>query len=372
MRGDSGSWVFKGEDVQGVVTASSTEASGEHFAYTISMTDVCRNISIGMGNASVHIPTPIENTITKHNVANEGRDTPELAALYIKQMLQEVARNGRHPMEPRLSDGASPCSSNTNALLTLARICPPVKPFNIPGPRFLESLSLTLRLVMSRNSIWHELRQYNEFYNFAGLVTIFCSIDRNIYDHEAAGLIQLTMTELGIFPQPSKKKLGPLVRQLRSQSLLKHVYCWISITDDAPPHLIFPFREDQDNLRAGAPKLLARMFYAANARKFFVYCGPWARWLHCLSRIVELRVLMIDTDFDHSTLELQAHGEEHWASQIQVFVIPESQLGHYSKNNSARFGTYGDVVEHHELRDLLWRLANSSQGYSESVAEMSL
>ena len=81
---------------------------------------------------------------------------------------------------------------------------------------------------------------------------------------------------------------------------------------------------------------------------------------------------MIDTDFDHSTLELQAHGEEHWASQIQVFVIPESQLGNYSKNNSARFGTYGDVVEHHELRDLLWRLANSSQGYSESVAEMSL
>ena len=351
--------------------AGSTEASGEHFAYAISMTDVCRNISIGMGNASVHIPTPIENAITKHNVANEGRDTPELAALYIKQMLQEVARNGRHPMEPRLSDGASPCSSNTNALLTLARICPPVKPFDIPGPRFLESLSLTLRLVMSRNSIWHELRQCNEFHNLAGLVAVVCSIDRGVDDFEATKMIQLIMTELGIFPQPSKKKLGPLVRQLRSQYmyLLKHVLHWTPFVDDTQLH---PLHLVRDNLMAGAPKLLAGMFYAANARKFFVYCGPWARWLHCLSRIVELRVLMIDTDFDHSTLELQAHGEEHWASQIQVFVIPESQLGHYSKNNSARFGTYGDVVEHHELRDLLWRLANSSQGYSESVAEMSL
>jgi hypothetical protein len=332
--------------VHGVVIAGSTEASGEHFAYAISMTDVCRNISIGMGNASVHIPTPIENAITKHNVAHHGQDTAELAALYIKQMVQEVARTGSRPMEPRLSDGVSAASSCINALLTLARVCPPVKILHPSGTRLLESLSLNLRLVMSRKSLWHELRQYKELRNFAGLVTISCLIDRDPNDDEAAKLIQLTMTELGISPQPSTTQLRLLVRQLRSRYLLKTV-------DDTRSHYLYLLR---DSLRAGAPKLLARMFYAANARKFFVYCGPWALWLHGLSRFVELRVLLIDTDFDHSTLELQANGEE---SQIQVFVIPESQLDHYSKDNRARFSTYGDVVEHHELRDLLWRLANS-------------
>jgi hypothetical protein len=309
-----------------------------------------------MGNASVHIPTPIENAITAHKVAHHGQDTAELAALYIKQMVQEVAQNGSGPMEPRLSNGVSPSNSVTNALLTLARVCPPVKLLDIPGTHLLASLSLKLRLAMSRKSIWHELRQYKEFRNFAGLVTIVYLIDRDPNDYGPAELIQLIMAELGIFPPPSQTELRHLVRQLKSQYLTKHIYYWTPFKDDAQSH---PLQFRPDNLRADAPKLLARMFYAANARKFFVYCGPWVRWFRWLSWIVELRVLIIDTNFDHSTLELQANGVEHWASQIQVFIIPESQLHHYSKDNRARFSTYGDVVEHHELRDLLWRLANS-------------
>jgi hypothetical protein len=55
VQGDSGCWVFRGEDAHGVVVAGSTDASGKHYAYAISMAEVCLNISIGMGNASVHV-----------------------------------------------------------------------------------------------------------------------------------------------------------------------------------------------------------------------------------------------------------------------------------------------------------------------------
>jgi hypothetical protein len=357
VRGDSGSWVFKGEDVHGVVIAGSVEASGEHYAYAISITDVCRNISIGMGNASVHFPTTIENAITAHQVAHQGRDTAELATLYIKQLVHEVAQNGNDPMEPRLSNDASTSCSSLNALLTLARVCPLIKPpFDISGRRLPRTQYFTLLLtsilssvlVNSATRFLREILQYDEIRNIAGLVAILFSVDPDLDAFDVRKLIQRTMAELGIYPQPSTDKLVPLMRQLG----LRYPYLRDPIVSKTPFSSAKAGGAYHVDLFAAAPKLLARLFYAVSVRKFFVYCGPWAQWLHQLSKIVNLRVIMIDADFDRSSLK------ELWVSQVPALVIPESQLDYYSTNVRARFSTYGDVVEHLELRDLLWRLAN--------------
>jgi hypothetical protein len=342
--------------VHGVLIAGSTEASDEHYAYAISMADVCRNISIGMGNASVHIPTPIENAITAYKLAHHEQDTVELATLYTRQLVREVAHNGSGHVEYHLPDGVSEFSSGTNSLLTLARVCPLVKPSDVSTTHSLGSLVSKLRLVMSGKSLWHELCQYSELRNIAGLVVIFFSIGPDLNAFDAAKLIQHTMTELGIFPLPSETMLGPLVRQLRPPGDL------LDLTGNRAP---FPSRFPSAAARRVAPKLLARLFYTMHTRRFFVYCGPLGQWLHQLSEIVELRVITITPNSNYSSMELQtilATCEEHWASQIQASVLPESQLDYYSQDVGARFSQFGNVVEHPGLRDLLWRLANNGSG----------
>jgi hypothetical protein len=376
VQGDSGSWVFRGEEAHGVVIAGSTEANGEHYAYAISMTEVCRNISIGMGNASVHVPTTYENAIIAHKVEHQGRDTAALAMLYIKQLVREVAQNGGSPMEIRLFNGVSTSGSFVDSLLVLARICPftgrsPAESHNMqhdirlvsdysPHTQHtvtnIVSHSLCVRVMLApltcaaifiaskRSSIWRGIRKCPELQILETLFGVFASVDRRLDLGQIAQLTQRTMVELGIFPIPNIHQLVLLLRSTKQGRREKERKLHADV-------------EQFEKTKVQLPKILARLFYATSVHQFFVYCGPWAWWLHALFR---QRVVMAGTNFSRSRLVgLAADDENHWASRIQAFVIPEDEFDHYSKDVRAHFSAYGDIVEHHELRDLLWRLANS-------------
>jgi hypothetical protein len=396
-----------------MVIAGSTEASGEHFAYAISMTEVCRSISIGMGGASVHIPTPIENAITAHKVARDGRDTAELAALLIERMIQEVAREGSDPVDIQITNGVPASCSVIGSLLTLARVCPLIRPahyaerakmgvfrwerwrmlYRREGPRYTaahtasvayDALSDVFRFIMPKPKIWHELNRYQETKNIAGLFYIFLALERLQVGHELsqiARLFQSTMAELGIFPTPSKQQLISVLRNLDRDLLPRR---------DLYNHFV---RLKIRGLRSGPkdpfvpselPKVLARLFYAASVHRFFVYCGPLTDYLLQLSKTVDLGVILVDNNFDGDELVKRARnkglpehprdpivpgwgddlsneqyrGDSGWVSEVRAFVISENLLHRYSSTIRARFSRYGDVVEHCELQTLLRRLAS--------------
>jgi hypothetical protein len=410
VKGDSGSWVLQGGDALGMVIAGSTEASGEHFAYAISMTEVCRSISIGMGGASVHIPTPIENAITAHKVALDGRDTAELAALLIKRMIQDVAREGSDPVDVQIANRVPASCSVIDSLLALARVCPVIRPadyaerakieafcwedwrerYQRRGRRYIAAyaasvvygaLSDVVRSIMPKPKTWHELNRYQETKNIEGLLYIFLALERLQVGHELsqiARLFQTTMAELGIFPTPSKQQLISVLRNLdRNLQPRRDLYNYI---------LGLKTR----GLRSGPkdpfvpselPKVLAQLFYAASVHRFFVYCGPLTDHLLQLSEMVDLGVILVDTNFDGDELVKRARNKgltEHprdltwgddlsneqrrrdsgWVSETRAFVIPASRFRDYYSTIGARFSRYGDVVEHCELQTLLCRLAS--------------
>jgi hypothetical protein len=410
VKGDSGSWVLQDGDALGMVIAGSTEASGEHFAYAISMTEVCRSISIGMGGASVHIPTPIENAITAHKVARDGRDTAELAALLIKRMIQDVAREGSDPVDIQMANRVPASCSMIDSLLALARVCPVIRPaerakieafywedwrerYQRRGRRYTAAyaasvvygaLSDVFRSIMPKPKTWHELNRYQETKNIEGLFYIFLALERLQVGHEIsqiARLFQSTMAELGIFPTPSKQQLISVLRNLDRDLLPRRdLYNYI-------------VRLKTRGLRSGPkdpfvpselPKVLARLFYAASVHRFFVYCGPLTDYLLQLSKTVDLGVILVDTNFDGDELVKRARnkgltehperlivpgwgndlsneqyrGDSGWVSEVRAFVISENLLHRYSSTIRARFSRYGDVVEHCELQTLLRRLAS--------------
>jgi hypothetical protein len=379
VQGDSGSWVFKGEDVLGVVIAGSSESGGGHYAYAISMTEVCRNISIGMGNALVHVPTAIENAITAHETVHPGRDTAELAVLLIKNLVQQVAQTGSDILVLSLLDGASSSSSVINSLLVLGRICPRtrspdhgtryktvaqrrrIKVCSVPCGFCFEAASATSAVasaisntvsntvsntfglfVPRKTSLWLGLRRFDELQNLKGLFDIFAGVDPRLDVSQISQLVQRTMIELGISPIPSLRHLVVFLRNFYRYRRRMSVPSPTWVPDR---HSIFSETLSQ------LPRILARMFYAASSHRFFVYCGPWGNRLHRMSQSFELGVVMIDAEFDVQSL----NGRQ--ASELQIFVIPEGQLINY-EDDGARFGTYGDIVEHSRLRMLLLRLAD--------------
>lgn len=343
VQGDSGSWVFKGEDVLGVVIAGSSEFGGEHYAYAISMTEVCRNISIGIGDASVHVPTPIENAITAHKLVNHGRDSADLAGLLFKQLIHEVAREGGSVTDiPSISR----TGSDLDSLLHLACFCPLLQ-----DPEYkLDWLTAILKFRMyhfrsfarvirpGSGSLWPELCNYHELQNLRGLSRII-PLDGN-------EILQQIMSELGISPVPSMNHLQPVLRNLRRDYKLASMR---SISSSAYNSIISGLPD--------LPKVLARLLYAASVRQFFVYCGPLADWLcHVSTHQVRLDITMLhrDTDAANWTPRRRANSRAQWPA----FVIREDRRGDYDGQTQAQFSRYGDIVEHAELRDLVLRLLN--------------
>jgi hypothetical protein len=373
-----------------VVIAGSTEASGEHCAYAINMVDVCRTISIGMGNVSVHVPTPIENAIATHNVVHKGResrDTAELAALLIKQLVFEVAQGGSTTSPfPNAVFTSGPI---INSLLALARVCPLVRPDRDKDPilermsawfwgdsispfsgffDLLFSLSIHPGMLSGAN-LWYKLHKYDASLNMDGLFLIVRSVGPGLTIGDLAKLIQRTMLELGIFPRPNLRQLSPVVQSLRWRDQISGNRITIASVKGSVHG--FPRNHNDElfpvpGLMADIPKILARLLYAASVHEFFVYCGAFGQWLCGLSEVVELGIIMVHPEFGGASLVSQARDDEHWASQIRAFVIPEDQLEHYSKEPGTQFSKYGVIVGHSELRSLLWRLENCESSWTAS------
>jgi len=367
VRGDSGSWVFSGEDVLGVVIAGSTEAIGGHFAYAIAITEVCRSISVGMDDASVHVPMPVENAITAHKVAHQGRDTVELATLYIKQMVQATAQKGSGPMKLRISNGLSTSGSFVDSLLILARICPfarrvSAKPgasqrvTGIYGKIRLPAIAISNAansIVSKRSSIWRELHKHQELRSLEALFLIFAGFDGAFKLDQIAHLTQRTMAELGIFPIPSIHQIIQIL-----WGIDRNHWPWSQSPDE-------PFGKTILHL----PRILARLLYATSEHQFFVYCGPYGGWLREMYRFVDLGLIVVGDGFDAKSLASQTSGPQEaessdwvrggrWASKIRAFVIPEDWLQHYTDGSETQFSKFGDIVGHSQLQSLLWRLAN--------------
>jgi hypothetical protein len=367
--------------VHGVVIAGSTEASGEHCAYAISMVDVCRTISIGMGNVSVHVPTPIENAIATHRVVHKGRDTAELAALLIKQLVFEVAQGDSSVTASQFPNGILTSGPVVNSLLALARMCPLVRPerdkdsilervsalfLGDSVSSFSDFLGLLASLsflpgILSGGDLWYKLHQYDASLNMDGLFRILRSVSPGLSNGDLARLIQRTMLELGIFPRPSLGQLSPIVRALYWRDQISGNRMPIASVKGS----VHGFPRNHNNelfpvpgLMADIPKILARLLYAASVHEFFVYCGELGQWLCNLSGVVELGIIKVHAKLCGASLASQTSEDEHWASQIQAFVIPEDQLEHYSKESGTQFSKYGVIVGHSELRSLLWRLEN--------------
>lgn len=363
-----------------MVIAGSTEASGEHCAYAISMVDVCRQISFGMGNASVHVPTPIENAITAQKIVHKGRDTAELAALLIEQLVFEVAQEGSSTTESLLPNGVSTSGSVVNSLLALARVCPLARPGKDKSPIKERALALFLDnpvfsafldlfvpltaipgLLLPGLNLWHELRTYDALLNIDGLFRIVRSVDPGLDHGNIAKLIQLTMMELGIFPRPSVRQLLPILQSLHLQDQMSGKDRPLVSARYSRRQVYSKHRDElvsTPDLTADVPKVLARLLYAVSVHEFFVYCGALSQWLCDLPEVVELGVTEIHPGFGAASLLSQVKYEQHWASQIQAFVIPDGRLDHYSKGTGVHFSKYGDIIRHSELRGLLWRLEN--------------
>jgi hypothetical protein len=331
------------------VIAGSTESSGEHYVYAISMSAVCHNISVGIGNASVHVPTPIDNAIVAHQVAHKGRDTTNLARLFVEQLVQKVAREGGTVTDlPPVSQNAS----DIDSLLELARFGPLLR-----HPEYKTSFlaamlklriyhfqSLARIIAPGSGNLWPKPCNYRELQNLRGL---FRTLPESDSLDRAVQLMQQIMIELGISPIPSMNHPRPVMRNLCRD------YNLSSMRPLQPPLLVPPYTYPHH-----LPKVLARLLYAANVRKFFVYCGPLEDWLKYQSSghvTLDIAMLYQDTDVSEWTpRRLGANSRAQWPA----FVIPENRRGDYDGQTQARFSRYGDIVEHAELRDLVLRLVN--------------
>jgi hypothetical protein len=297
-----------------------------------------------MGNASVHVPTSIENAISAHRVAQKGQDTADLAGLFVEQMLQEVAREGGSTTDlPPVSHNAT----DVESLLDLARFSPLPRFFGYKKHYLAAMLKFRIYSFASiirpgSGNLWSKLSNYHELQNLRGLLRIlrtYLPLD------ETTKSVQQIMVELRISPIPSMNHLRPVLRNLRRDHKLTGT---LSMYYSAH----FSLMEERQDL----PKVLARLLYAASVRRFFVYCGPLADWLRGSADSVHLDIEMLRGDMDLSdwTSRRGANSRAQWPA----FVIPKDRRGDYGGQTEAQFSRYGDVVEHAELRNLVLRLAN--------------
>ena len=159
------------------------------------------------------------------------------------------------------------------------------------------------------------------------------------------------MVELGISHIPSMNHLRPVLRNLRRDQKVTLTSGWTSgwpLPGETPNERIKGLQD--------LPKIMARLLYAAVVRQFFVYCGPWADWLHLQSLDNVLDVKML-----HEGKIIPDWGPGRGVSsraQWPAFVIRENRRVDYGGQTEARFSRYGDILEHAESRDLVLRLAN--------------